>query len=211
MLTIAGERLELTRVMRHSRMSHLIFIGIIAAYVGGLLLNAFQPASGIVVIGVSLFTLGLWLLRYDIARRTVKQSGLTRYIAVCLLAGYAWLLVAGGLRLGLGAQIAGPAYDAQLHSVLLGFVFSMILGHAPIILPAVLNVSLPFHWGFYLPLALLHASLLLRVGADLGAAFALRQWGGMLNVIAVLLFLLVTASVVYRANVRNRADRHPAA
>jgi hypothetical protein len=206
-LTIAGERLELTRIMRHSRASQIVFTGIIAAYAGGLLLTALQLDSGAALIGVSLIALGGWLFRYDIARRTVHQAGLTRYIAVCLLAGYGWLLVGGGLRLGLGAQIAGPAYDAELHSVLLGFVFSMILGHAPIILPAVLNVSMPFRQWFYVPLVLLHGSLILRIGADLSAALVLRQWGGMFNVIAILLFLAVTLYVVYRAEAMKRTRR----
>ncbi len=207
-LTIAGERLELTRIMRHSRASQFAFVGIIGVYAGGLLLTAFQLDTGTALIGASLFALGLWLFRYDIAQRTVKQAGLTRYIAVCLLVGYGWLLVGGGLRLALGAQIAGSYYDAELHSVLLGFVFSMILGHAPIILPAVLNVSMPFHRWFYVPLLLLHGSLILRISADLSAAFVLRQWGGMLNVIAILLFLMVTGYVLYRANAAKQ--RHKA-
>jgi hypothetical protein len=206
-LTIAGERLELTRIMRHSRASQIIFIGIIAAYVVGLLLTILQLDSGTALIGGSLIALGGWLFRYDIARTTVHQAGLTRYIAVCLLAGYGWLLVGGGLRLGLGAQIAGPSYDAELHSVLLGFVFSMILGHAPIILPAVLNVSMPFRRWFYVPLVLLHGSLILRVGADLSATFVLRQWGGMFNVIAILLFLTITLCVVHRAEAAKRIPR----
>ena len=206
-LTIAGERLELTRIMRHSRASQIIFMGIIGVYAGGLLLTTLQLDAGTALIGASLFALGLWLFRYDIARRTVKQTGLTRYIALCLLVGYGWLLVGGGLRLALGVQIAGVYYDAELHSVLLGFVFSMILGHAPIILPAVLNVSMPFRQWFYIPLLLLHGSLILRISADLSAAFALRQWGGMFNVIAILLFLTMTGYVLYRANRPKRTDQ----
>jgi hypothetical protein len=33
----------------------------------------------------------LGLATFDIARRTVRQSGVTRFIAVCLLSGYVWL------------------------------------------------------------------------------------------------------------------------
>ncbi|MEO8394048.1 MAG: hypothetical protein ABI700_13750 [Chloroflexota bacterium] len=206
-LTIAGERLELTRIMRHSRASQIIFMGILAVYVVGLLLTTLQMNAGTLLIGISLLALGLWLFRYDIARRTVKQAGLTRYIAFCLLAGYGWLLVGGALRVGFGTQIAGLFYDAELHSVLLGFVFSMILGHAPIILPAVLNVSMPFRQWFYVPLLLLHGSLILRIGADLSAAFVLRQWGGMFNVIAILLFLTITLFTVYHAEASKRTKR----
>ncbi len=200
-LTIAGERLELSRILRPSRTSQKLFISILAVYSGGLLLTTVENPFGTPLIGISLLALGLWLFRYDIARRTVRQTGLTRYIAACLLAGYGWLIVGGVLRIGFGAQIAGLAYDAELHSVLLGFVFSMILGHAPIILPAVLQVNLPYRRWFYLPLILLHGSLVLRISGDLGTLFGLRQWGGMLNVIAILLFLTITGVVVaYRAN-----------
>jgi len=205
-LTIAGERLELSRILRHSRASQNLFIGILAVYSGGLLLTMFENPFGTLLIGISLTVLGLWLFRHDIARRTVHQSGLTRYIAVCLLAGYGWLIIGGGLRIGFGTQIAGLAYDAELHSILLGFVFSMILGHAPIILPAVLQVTMPYRRWFYLPLALLHGSLILRISGDLSKAFGLRQWGGMLNVIAILLFLTITITVIYRTN-RRRSGR----
>jgi hypothetical protein len=87
-LTIAGERLELTRILRHSAAIQILFMGIVCAYVGGMILITFQFDAGTPLIGLSLFALGGWLFRYDIARRTVKQTGLTRYIAVCLLAGY---------------------------------------------------------------------------------------------------------------------------
>jgi len=202
-LTIAGERLELSRVLRHSKQSQTLFTAILVVYGGGLLLTMTPNNSGTLLIGISLIALGLWLFRYDVARRTVRQTGLTRYIAVCLLAGYGWLIVGGVLRISFGTQLAGPTYDAQLHSVLLGFVFSMILGHAPIILPAVLQVTMPYRRWFYLPLILLHGSLFVRIIGDLGAAFGLRQWGGLLNVIAILLFLAITMSVIVRANTRS--------
>jgi hypothetical protein len=138
---------------------------------------------------------GLWLLRFDIARRTIRQKRLTRFIAACLLPGYVWLVASGLLwfRFG-GLYTAGPIYDAILHSLFLGFVFSMIFGHAPIIIPSVLRVSVPFRPIFYAHLAFLHLSLLLRIGGDLFANLPLRMWGGLLNVVALLLFLRNTIS-----------------
>jgi hypothetical protein len=72
----------------------------------------------------------------------------------------------------------------------------MIFAHAPIIVPAVTGLAVPFHNGFYLPLALLQASLALRVAGDLGAGFTLRQWGGLLNEVAILLFLAVLVATI---------------
>jgi len=48
------------------------------------------------------------------------------------------------------------------------------------------------------PLLLLHASLLLRVVGDLVGWWPGRQWGGLLNALAVLLFLLTLAWGLWR-------------
>jgi hypothetical protein len=87
----------------------------------------------------------------------------------------------------------------MLHAVFVGFAFSMIFGHAPTILPAVSGLALPFQRRFYLHVALLHGSLLLRVVGDLTIWLDGRRWGGLLNVVAVLLFVAMTAAGVLRA------------
>src|SRR5690554_7344067 len=116
-------------------------------------------------------------------------------MAVCLLLGYGWLLVAGAIWLTGGPVISGPGYDAVLHSVFLGFVMSMIMAHAPVILPAVIRRPLPYRWFLYLPVALLHVSLALRVLIGDGRGIAeMVQWGGALNVAAVLLFVVLAVA-----------------
>ncbi len=195
-LTIAGERLELSRIMRPPPSSRYVFVAILCAYLFGLALYTAQAARAETVIGGVLVALGLWLLRYDLARRTVKQRGLTRFIAVALLAGYFWLIVGGMLRLVYGVQYAGPYYDAELHAILIGFAFSMIFGHAPIILPAVLNVKVIYWPALYVPLALLHGGLALRVLGDITLNMPLRAWGGMFNVVAILLYFGMIAAGV---------------
>jgi len=140
-------------------------------------------------------------MRQDIARRTVKGRGLTRFIAVCLLSGYAWLAVGGlSMIVSRGLGFGGIAYDAALHAVLLGFVFSMVFGHAAIILPAVLRVAVPYHPYFYAPLVLLHTSLFVRLGGDALSLPAWRAWGGVLNGLALLAFVLGTILAVARGS-----------
>ena len=78
----------------------------------------------------------------------------------------------------------------MLHSIFLGFVFSMIFAHAPIIFPTITGLTLPFQKSFYLHAGLLHLSLLLRVGGDLRLWLLLQQWGGLINTLTVLLFLI---------------------
>jgi hypothetical protein len=195
-LTIAGERLEMSRVLRISRASQMLFLGITGVFGAGLVLVSLNLDLGWRVTGLGMLALAVWLLRYDVARRTVRQTGLTRFIAVSLLSGFVWLGVSGVLAMAFGQVMAGPRYDAVLHTVFLGFVFSMIFGHAPIILPAVLKVSFEYRSISYTHWALLHLSLIVRVTGDVAGWFAVRQWGGMFNVIALLLFLFNTGRAV---------------
>lgn len=193
-LTIAGERLELSRLMRHNRRSITSFAGVTILFLGGLFFSHFQYDPGMRLMGASSILLAGWLLRYDVIRRTIRQPGLPRFIAWCLGLGYAWLAISGTLALWYGGVRAGLMYDAILHSVFLGFALSMIFGHAPIILPAVLRVEVIFSPRFYIHLALLHLSLLLRVGGDLTSWYEGRYWGAMLNA-AVLLFFILNMAV----------------
>ena len=56
-----------------------------------------------------------------------------------------------------------------MHAVFLGFTISMIMAHAPVILPAVLRRPLPYHPALLAPAVLLHA-----VAASCGCGSATR-------------------------------------
>ena len=203
-LTIAGERLELSRFMPPSPRAQQVFAVLLALVVLAMLASVRWPLA-LRVYGLGLLGLAGWLVKQDIARRTVRQSGLTRFIAVCLLSGYVWLAVGGVVIAVAGTLQPGTAaYDAALHALLLGFVFAMVFGHAPIIFPAVLRVAVPYHAMFYAPLALLHASLLLRLAGDAGGLQALQRSGGLVAAIALVMFVAVTAGAVIRARVGTR-------
>jgi hypothetical protein len=198
-LTIVGERLELGRLLQLPARVRWVFVGAVVGLLAGLVLSMIDPSIGNRLVGVGMLALALWLLLFDIARRTVKQTGLTRFIALCMLSGYIWLGVSGVLTIAFGQVSAGVRYDAVLHTLFLGFVFSMIFGHAPIILPSVLNVPIDFRPAFYAHLILLHTSLVLRVAGDLVPIIELRQWGGMFNVIALLVFLFNTTRALNKS------------
>ena len=168
-LTIAAERLEMTRLARRPRHAQWLFVALVA-----LMPLRFEWA---------LAGLALWLMVYDVARHTVKRPGLPRFAAIALMAGYAWLFV--------GAFASG---DLAIHAVTLGFVFSMIMAHAPIIVPVVARTAVRFSPAFYVPLGLLHLSLLVRIEWKLA--------GGALNAAAIALFVLTLA-----ASVRPRTAR----
>jgi len=148
------------------------------------------------LFSAGLIALAVWLLRYDIARRNIKTEGLTRFIAACLLSGYAWLALAGLLGLA-GAFTPGHEWrDAALHAIGLGFVFAMVFGHAPIIFPAVTRIKIPYHPALYLPLVLLHLSLGLRVFGGLAGNFHLRHDAALLNGLVLIVFIATIVTLV---------------
>lgn len=123
-LTIAGERLELARVLLHKHSARRAFLLVVIVFMAGLLLSLVQHDAGVRLAGLGLLGLGGWLWRFDIARHTIRHTGLTRFIAACLLPGYVWMMVGGVLWLGYGGQHgAGPVYDAMLHVIFVGSFF----------------------------------------------------------------------------------------
>jgi hypothetical protein len=191
-LTIVGERLELAKVGLLAARAEGSAVGLAAAVAAGALAALLWPSAGYPLLGAALVGLAGWLLRYDIARHTIRSSGLPRFMAGCLLAGYAWLAVAGTVWLLVGPVPAGPGYDVVVHAVFLGFVLSMVMAHAPVILPAVVRRPLPYRPAMVVPAVLLHASLVLRiVVGDVRGVEVAWQVGGALNIAAVLLFAAV--------------------
>lgn len=198
-LTIAGERLELSRFLPPSIWRTPTLVPPLAAVAAGAVLAGFGAPFAWTLFGIGLMTLCVWSVMNDVARRTVRQSGLTRYVAVCLLSGYVWLGVAGALAPQLDGGLGGYLYDAALHALFVGFVFAMVFGHAPVILPAVLKVRVAYSPVFYLPLATLHGALAARLAGDLLGMDALRAWGGLANALAIILFIATMATAAMRA------------
>ena len=184
-MTIAAERLEMTRLMRRRAVAQPFLYVLLAAMLAGSALSAVLPAAGGVLYGAALLLLAWWLVTFDIARRTLFAEGLARYMAVCLLGGYFWLALAGVAWVATALGL--PARDVALHALGLGFTVSMMMGHAPVILPAVARVKLHFSGFFYLPLAALHLSLLVRLGLGF-ADLRLRAAGAVFNALAIALF-----------------------
>ncbi len=202
-LTIAGERLELSRFLKPWRWRTPLLAPPLALVGLGAVLAALETPFAWTVFGAGLMMLVGWSLVNDVVRRTIRQTGLTRYVAVCLLSGYGWLWIAGMLAPQLDAGLAGPVYDAALHALFVGFVFSMVFGHGPIIVPAVMGTRVAYGPFFYLPLVALHASLAARLAGDLTGLDALRAAGGLANAAAIVLFMatMVTAVAIGRRRV----------
>lgn len=201
-LTIAAERLEMTRLMRRRSGAAPALYVCLGLMLAGSAAFAVSPVWGGWLYGLSLAGLALWLIIFDIARRTISSQGLSRYMAVCLLLGYAWLAVAG--LAWISTSLGYAARDVALHALGLGFIFSMMLGHAPVILPALARVKLLFGGFFYVPLALLHTSLVLRLFFG-PFDFTLLGAGALGNAAAIAFFAatMVASALAWRA-------KHPA-
>jgi hypothetical protein len=188
-LTIAGERLELARIAMGPTAGPTLVVlaaAVVVAVTGSLL----WPAAATPMLGLALLVLVGRLGAHDVARRTIRARDLVRYMAACMLAAYFWLAVAGTVWLVGGPATEGVRYDAVVHAVFLGFTLSMVMAHAPVILPAVLRRPLRYHPSMLVPAAALHASLVLRlwVGDALGLHLA-WQVGGALNIASLLGFV----------------------
>ncbi len=201
-MTIAAERLEMTRLMRRRPAAPLLLLAVLCVMVLGAALSAVSPAAGGAVYGASLVLLALWLVNYDIARRTVFAHGLSRYMAVCLLTGYVWLAIGGAAWIATASGF--PARDIALHALGLGFIFSMIMGHGPVILPAIARIKLEFGVFYYLPLAALHLSLAWRLGWGPFDAHQ-RAGGAAFNGLAIALFAATVIGSAIAWRIRHGA------
>jgi hypothetical protein len=198
-LTIASERLELSRLLRPPASARVSFLAAALLVGGGAALGVLSR-SGAILTGLGFLGAVGWLCRYDIAMRTIRGRGQTRFFAAAMLSGYAWLGVAGLLLL-----LAGdPAlhYDAVLHAVLIGFVVSMVFGHALIILPAVTGSVLRYHSSLYLPLGLLQLSVAMRVLGGVAGLEPLRFVSGPATAAAIVVFALTLVLVRRRYSAR---------
>jgi hypothetical protein len=201
LLIIVGERIEITKFLPVTMKQKGILFALLALYVGSSLVSF--HGIGSIVSGIALICISIWLLQYDLIRVSITKAGLTKYVAVALLCGYLALLICGVFFITMQGSIM--SYDVLVHTFFLGFVFSMIFAHGPIILPGVLGISAkPFHRIFYLWLILLQISWLTRAFADSALHFYLRQISGALSVMAILGYFISLIVVTIR-NLRGKA------
>lgn len=192
-LTIAAERVELAALHLPATAPRTLVV-LALPLAGSAALAPALPGPGTRAFGAALLLLVTWLGPRDVAVRTVRTSGLPRFAAAAMLAGYAWLGVAGAAWVAVGPTTSGRAHDLVVHAVFLGFAMSMVMAHAPVILPAVLRRPLPWHPAFWLPLGVLHTMLALRVAGDVTGAQWLVVAGGTGTALALLLLPLTAAA-----------------
>ncbi|MDH5720330.1 MAG: hypothetical protein OEZ13_06860 [Spirochaetia bacterium] len=191
-VTILGERLELTRMLPVSRTHIIIFQILITIFSASIFYSIFSLQTASIVFSVCLILLAIWFSFNDIIKKTIKLSGQTRFTAVGLVFGYFWSIAGSLIILKYDFQKAGFIYDAFLHSIFLGFVFSMIFVHAPIVFSAVFRQPVKYSGRFYIHLVLLQITIAGRIYADIASDASLRMFFGLGNVLSILLMILNT-------------------
>jgi len=189
-LTIVAERLELSRLVPTPDWARtlVLVLSVVDGTASGVGLLGVEGSAQ--VAGLSMILLGLWALRFDLARRTIRQAGLPKYTATGVLLGAGWLLVTGVTLAVVEVPPAGPRYDAALHALFVGYVLSMVFAHAPLILPSVTRIALPMHGVLFVPMVVLQVGLVMRLVGDFTDHLSLRQLGALLNVVALPLFIV---------------------
>ncbi len=178
-MVIIGERIDLSVLMSRSRWKDVSVVLILSL----LFVSFFFWKE--VLVGISLILLSLWAFKYDVVSvNAFRTKGLTRFMAVNLLLGYLWLLLTGL------AWMFNWNYDFMLHGILLGFVFSMIFAHAPIIFPTILGRRRGYNPILYLPVLFFHIGLLIRFFIDMG-------WGSLIAALSIVFYFLLFQAVVF--------------
>ena len=209
--TIAGERRELTQLVRLPRAARVLFL-VLALVGGAAALLAVAAAAGLQLVArdtssglwwAACAALALWLLRWDIAPRQRQRPGWIGHTGWCLTLGYLWLLVAALLG-AWGLWQPGGAATMAPHAVLLGFVFAMVFGHAPIMLPALTRLRPVYTPWARVPLWLLAASLVLRALALQAGNGTMLAVAGAGHALAIVAFAATMAGAVWRGVSRGR-------
>ena len=202
-LTIAAERLDMSRLLGIGARGRALFAACILLLLAGAVRGMFTDA-GALLLGTGFALLAIWLAFHDIAFRNLRRAPHLRYFGRCMCAGYGWMAVAG-LALILAPPAVTPfGYDMVLHAILIGFVLSMALGHSVIVIPAITGAAAPYHPAMYIGLGFLHASIGLRIGADALAWGPGRLASGPLTIAGLIAFGIVLARQIAHAARRKR-------
>lgn len=167
-LTVLGERVELSRFLSpraYRRAQWGLWIAVIASVL--LLLRILITDDGYLV-AVWAALLGItaaFLLGPELTLVRLGQTGLHRYLGRHIIIAYIWLFL--GLAILAAVRENYPLYDAGSHALAIGFVITMIMAHAPVIVPVILSRNVVEERLAYYPVILLTVSVIMRVGGYL--------------------------------------------
>jgi hypothetical protein len=192
LFTIVGERLELSKFLPTPKLAKNALVWLLGAFLIGMWLPF--HGSGNWLMGIAVILISFLLLHFDMAKIASKKNKQFKYIGIGLRVGYVWLTLNGIILCFFEAH--AMHYDLYLHTFFLGFTFSMIWAHAPIILPMVLNIRHnPYHPVLWLGWTVFQLSLLGRVLGSFAIHSEFRSWFGIVNGWSILLMFGMMAVI----------------
>lgn len=201
LFTIVGERLELSKFLPTPKMAKNALVWLLAFFFVGMWL----PFHGLGnwLMGASVIFISFWLLHYDMAKIASKKENQFKYIGVGLRIGYIWLTLHGIILCFMESH--AMHYDLYLHTFFLGFTFSMIWTHAPIILPMVLNIRHnPYHPVLWFPWGVFQLTLIGRIAFSILSLNDLRQIFGVINGWSILFMFVLMATITIVKVVKDK-------
>jgi hypothetical protein len=200
LFTITAERLDLSKFLPVSMKMKYLLLGFMLLFLVGLIV----PFHGVgkYISGISMICIALWMLRHDVMRIGIRKEGLTRFSSVALLMANTWLIMNSLFLFVLPDSVY--SYDILVHSFFIGYAFTMIFAHGPIILPGVLGITnKPYHPVLYVWIFLVQGSLLLRLAADALLHAEWRKISALLMTAGILLyFISLVFLIIKRRNLK---------
>ncbi|MCI0447769.1 hypothetical protein L0152_31720 [bacterium] len=205
---IAVERLEMSFLLKKigSRMVLLLLIGWCSLWN----LSTWRGIPNHSVMGGITLLLVALIAFYDTALRvSQKQSdGLHKFLRTALMLSYAWLFL-GAVAMTASSKISSAIFkDVQFHLIGLGFIFTMILGHAPLILSSALS-KLPPKKAPMIPFLVFQAATVLRILGDFALLKSVPfwQWSGWISgLIHAISFFVYVATLAFFIRIRNKKE-----
>lgn len=201
LFTIVGERLELSKFLpvppwaKKALAIHLllVFIGLLVPF----------HTWGNELLGLGILLIAVWLWVFDIAKVNVKKTDQFGYLGIGLRTGYLWLGAQGIILFAL--ENHPLFYDLMLHTFFLGFTFSMIWAHAPIIIPTIFGIrDTPYHPILWVSWTLFQLSLVGRILFSLIEVYEFRKAFGVANGYLILIqFGLMAGIVIWKIRKRK--------
>ncbi len=200
---IGVERIELT-LSSQRRSAKFVYLSLII-YLLLSILNSLFYTIPLQAIGVALFLTGLGLIYNDSViimtlkgvRFGVTKTPLHKFSRQTLIVAYVWLLFSA-ISIILWDLIQSVAKDIVFHSIGLGFIFTMILSHAPIILASTLAKT-PKRTPSIILFALFQVMTTVRILADLLVSNFIELWvwsGWITGTFHFVIFVLYMLSVI---------------
>lgn len=195
-LTIIGERLELARISFRARaIMPLIMGSAITALIASFALLAIRDFYRLV--GLAFAVMLAVMAVSDIARHTIRLHGFTKFMGWAMLLAYMWGLLGSLTWIVIPhTNLHAPWSTFALDCFDLGFVMSMVIAHAFIIIPAIVRRPVTWPHAMWIPLITLSVGLLIGLIGACTSSVVIGKVASAVEIIA-LLSLIATVMITY--------------